>query len=283
MLYAIRHVTKYHYDQDIQENVMEVRKHPISNDRQRCLTFSLSMDPEVRVFRYQDHLGNVVHHFDVPWAHHEVQIVGESVVEVRKPESNGNLSWDQLAKKVESHDFYDMLEPTALVDMATGFEGIDFKDFETPHDLAVALCKMVRAQFAYEKASTQVDSSSTLVMRQKRGVSQDFAHVMLSVLRQARIPCRYISGYRFSPEAAEVDTSHAWVEAFVSESGWRGYDPSRGVVTDETYITNCVGRDYADCPPTRGVFRGNAQSTLRYAVHVRPAEIPAREDQFVRF
>lgn len=262
---------------------MEVRKHPISNDRQRCLTFSLSLDPEVRVFRYQDHLGNLVHHFDVPWIHSEVQIVGESVVEVRKPESNGNLTWDQLAKKAEDQDFYDMLEGSDLVDLNTKFEGIDFKDFETPNDLATTLCKLVRAQFQYERSSTQVDSSTTVVMRQKRGVSQDFAHVMLSVLRQARIPCRYISGYRFSPEAAEVDTSHAWVEAYVSESGWRGFDPSRGVVTDETYITNCVGRDYADCPPTRGVFRGRAKGTLKYAVHVRPAEVPAREDQFVRF
>lgn len=288
MLYAIRHITEYQYSTAISENHMEVRKHPLSNDRQRCLNFTLQLEPEVRVFRYQDHLGNVVHHFDVPWAHQELSILGESVVEVKAANGVGHeLSWEALDQHLAAQDFYDLLEATPLVDSGPELDSL-LRELKvsrelaaSPHDLALTLAQGIHQALRYERETTHVDSPMSSALRQRSGVRQDFAHVMLAALRLMRIPCRYISGYRFSSEQGKVDTSHAWVEAFVTEGGWRGYDPSRGQMADETYITNCVGRDYADCPPTRGIFRGSASSTLRYAVHVRPAEQPAREDQFI--
>lgn len=287
MLYAIRHVTEYRFSAPIQENVMEVRKHPLSNNSQRCLNFGLTLEPEVRVFRYQDHLGNVVYHFDVPWLHQELSITGESVVEVRPPDLDAPaLSWQALADQVETRDLYDMLQSTSLVSpgpellaLAEEFQ-LKPERFANPQELATKLAQLLSEKFTYERHSTAVDTPVAEVVRQRRGVCQDFSHVMLALLRQLRIPCRYISGYRFQPGQEEQDTSHSWVEAYVKESGWLGFDPSRGVPVDETYVTNCVGRDYADCPPTRGVYRGHASGSLRYAVQVRRAEEPAREDRF---
>jgi transglutaminase-like putative cysteine protease len=288
MLYAIRHVTQYRYSHPIQENVMEVRKHPLSNANQRCLNFGLSLEPEVRVFRYQDHLGNLVHHFDVPWLHQELSIVGESVVEVRNPDGEARpLSWEALAQQLEGRDLYDMLQGSNLVPLGPELEalGREFNlaqtRFGTPGELVQSVAEQLASSFRYEREATEVDSPVTTVIKQRRGVCQDFSHVMLGLLRQLGIPCRYISGYRFQPDQPQQPTSHAWVEAYIQESGWFGYDPSRGQPVDETYVTNCVGRDYADCPPTRGVYRGNARGTLRYAVQVRRAEEPAQEDRFV--
>lgn len=274
MIYAIRHVTKYSYDRLIQENLMEVRKHPLSNERQRCLNFSLQLEPEVRVFRYQDHLGNQVHHFDVPWLHQEVTLVGESVVEVRPvSEELTPLSWEQLRQSVQDQDFYDLLESTSLVPLDGPLQ-LKAEDFASPLALAEAAAQHIQQSLS---AKIRPDSEG------KPLASKHFAHAMLGILRQLQIPCRYISGYRVSGRSETLDSSHAWLEAYVNESGWLGFDPSRGQRTDANYITNCVGRDYSDCPPTRGVFRGNATSTLSYAVHVRPAEEPAREDRFLRF
>lgn len=288
MLYAIRHVTQYAYSHPIHENVMEVRKHPLSNANQRCLNFGLSLEPEVRVFRYQDHLGNLVHHFDVPWQHQELSIVGESVVEVRTPANDEDaLTWQTLAYQMEGRDLYDMLQGSNLVAFGPELASLanEFKlspdRFETPEQLVQSVAEQLANSFTYERESTHVDSPVSTVVRQRRGVCQDFSHVMLGLLRQFGVPCRYISGYRFQPDQPQQHTSHAWVEAYTKNSGWFGYDPSRGAAVDETYVTNCVGRDYADCPPTRGVYRGNARGTLRYAVQVRRAEEPAQEDRFL--
>jgi transglutaminase-like putative cysteine protease len=288
MLYAIRHITQYHYSQNIKENVMEVRKHPITNQQQRCLNFLLTLEPEVRVFRYQDHLGNLVHHFDVPWSHTELSILGESVVEVRPAiPARDFLSWEALNAQIGQRDLFDMLQSSHLVDFGheLGKLGQEWqlsnKQFENPFQLAEEINRRLPQRLTYERNSTRVDSPASSVVAQGSGVCQDFAHVMLGLLRQLRIPCRYISGYRYNPEQGEHETSHAWVEAYVLESGWCGFDPSRGSRVDESYVTNCVGRDYADCPPTRGVYRGVEQAELRYAVQIRPAEQPAHEDNFI--
>jgi transglutaminase-like putative cysteine protease len=273
MIYAIRHVTKYAYDQLIQENLMEVRKHPLSNERQRCLNFSLTLEPEVRVFRYQDHLGNQVHHFDVPWLHQEVTLIGESVMEVRSESEEAlPLSWTELRRKVQDQDFYDLLEETPLV-VLSDHRQFQVEDFATP--LALAEHAAAAAHRHYIEGSAEPGEQP------RRQASRECAHALLAELRKVQIPCRYISGYRISQSQESLDTSHAWVEAYVTESGWLGIDPSQPGRTDSRYITNCVGRDYSDCPPTRGIYRGGATSRLQYAVHVRPAEEPAREDRFV--
>ncbi len=288
MIYQIRHVTEYRYSEPIRENLMEVRKHPLSNHNQRCLNFSLTLDPEVRVFRYVDHLSNVVHHFDVPWVHQELSICGESVVEVKAPGESPALSWEALQSALEQSDFYDMLQSSQLVapcpelDVLCAELQLSSQTMATPEALVQAAVKGLAERFTYRRDTTAVDTPVAAVIRQRSGLCQDFAHVLLGLLRHFRIPCRYISGYRYFSEEAQRDTSHAWVEAYVAESGWVGFDPSRGGSVDESYICNCVGRDYADCPPTRGIYRGNATGSLRYAVQVHPAEEAAHEDRFIR-
>lgn len=286
MLYAIRHITQYKYSQPILENVMEVRKHPLSNNNQRCLNFSLVLEPEVRTFRYQDHLGNVVHHFDVPWSHQELTILGESVVEVRNPETVVPFDWEALPAQLQQRDLFDMLQSTELVEIEAPLQNfaarLDIRAdrFESPFALAEFIAQTLPETLRYDRNTTRPDTPISAVIAKGGGVCQDFAHVMLGLLRQQGVPCRYISGYR---GCSTQDTSHAWVEAYVGEAGWCGFDPSKGCLVDETYVTTCIGRDYADCPPTRGVYRGAAEGKLRYAVQVRPAEQPALEDQFVAY
>ena len=137
--------------------------------------------------------------------------------------------------------------------------------------------------FAYVPNSTQVDSPIDEALRTRQGVCQDFAHIMIALVRQLQVPCRYVSGYLFHGEDGNEDrspegASHAWVEAFLPGPGWVAFDPTNNLVGSERHIRVAIGRDYADVPPTRGVYKGEAQSELSVVVIVSPAEAPLPEE-----
>ena len=100
----------------------------------------------------------------------------------------------------------------------------------------------------------------------RQGVCQDFAHIMIALVRRLKIPCRYVSGYLYrraqDHDRSVVDATHAWVEAFLPPLGWVGFDPTNCLLAGDRHIRTAIGRDYADVPPTRGIFRGHTPSEL---------------------
>jgi transglutaminase-like putative cysteine protease len=116
-------------------------------------------------------------------------------------------------------------------------------------------------------------------LRLKAGVCQDFAHLSLAILRRAKVPCRYVSGYFYKEGTTELET-HAWIEAFVPKAGWVGLDPTHGQLVDENYVAIAVGRSYADVPPNRGVYRGDAKETILVTVQMEPIEPQVRLTPF---
>jgi transglutaminase-like putative cysteine protease len=127
-----------------------------------------------------------------------------------------------------------------------------------------------------------VDSPIEEALRSRQGVCQDFAHIMIALVRHLQIPCRYVSGCMFHRDESEKDrslegASHAWVEALVPRLGWVAFDPTNNLVGADRHIRVAIGRDYADVPPTRGVYKGEAQSELSVSVTVCPADSVAPE------
>ena len=125
--------------------------------------------------------------------------------------------------------------------------------------------------------ATRVDSPIDEVLASKRGVCQDYSHVMIAALRRLGLPCRYVSGYiapgpRTDETAASTIATHAWIEAMLPDLGWVGLDPTHDVEAGVRHVRVAIGRDYADVPPTRGVFKGTTSSTLAVSVEVTPAE-----------
>lgn len=133
-------------------------------------------------------------------------------------------------------------------------------------------------EIAYAPKTTRVDSPADDALRNRQGVCQDYAHIMIALVRRMGIPCRYVSGYLFHRAGEKTRSTegatHAWVEAFLPELGWVGFDPTNDVLADETHVRTAIGRDYADVPPTRGVFKGDAASELTVAVRVAPSDKP---------
>jgi transglutaminase-like putative cysteine protease len=289
--YSIRHLTRFRYSEPISESIMETRMHPRSDSHQHCLTFSLSVSPRCRVFSYRDHLGNNVQHFDIPNEHNQLVIVAESVVEQQVlPDVPGFLSpdaWDALNDMIDSGDFGEMLLPstfcmeTPAVKLLAAQMGVTRRD--DPLMLVQELNQRLFDYFKYVPRSTRVDSPIDEAITSGEGVCQDFAHTMIALLRHVRIPARYVSGYlyrsREDHDRSTPDATHAWVDALIPHLGWVGFDPTNNLVAHHRHIRTAVGRDYADVPPTHGIFRGKTDSELYVAVHVEAGEQPPALDR----
>jgi transglutaminase-like putative cysteine protease len=132
---------------------------------------------------------------------------------------------------------------------------------------------------------TEVNSPIEVALEQRRGVCQDFAHIMTAIGRVWRIPCRYVSGYLYhkgSRDRSTADATHAWVEAYLPSLGWVGFDPTNNIMACERHIRAAVGRDYSDVPPTRGTYKGGADSELSIAVSLEPTQAPVRHEDFLK-
>lgn len=291
--YALRHVTRFRYTAPIRESVMEVRKKPLSDGFQRCLQFGLRLTPGARPKSYQDHMGNTIHHFNIPQPHQELVVVAESQVFMEDPpelperlpvEAWGQL--DDLARRdLGAWEFVGpsgFTQSTPLLEVLADEVGALRRD--DPLTVLRDLNERLYGCFEYRPRSTRVDSPIDEALKSRAGVCQDFAHVMLALLRRIGIPARYVSGYlyhrREHGDRSEEDASHAWVEALLPGLGWVGFDPTNRLLARERHIRAAVGRDYSDVPPTKGVFKGDAQHELSVAVQVRPLGEPLAEDEF---
>ena len=249
--YSVEHTTTFHYSDPITESIMELRMQPRTEGNQRCLQFRLNLSPRATLFAYKDYQGNHVHHFDIPAQHEQLQIRADATVEVTVtqpiPEAVSVDAWQQLEKLTESIEFFDMLHSShfvksfpALRDLAEQWQ------ISREHDPLTALRRInegIYKTFAYDPYSTEVDTHLDHVLQIQRGVCQDFAHLMIAMTRDLGIPCRYVSGYLFHREDANdrsaEDATHAWVEAWLPELGWVGFDPTNNLICGERHIRVC--------------------------------------------
>ena len=289
--YSIRHLTRFRYKEPVSESIMEVRMHPRSDHTQHCLSFSLSVSPRCRVFSYRDHYGNNVHHFDIPGEHDQLVIVAESLVEQHIPMDVPAFlapdAWQALDVLVTEGDYAEMLLPSTFVQLTPALlelaNKLNVVRRDDPLMLVHELNKSLYEYFDYAPRSTRVDSPIDEAIASRQGVCQDFAHTMIALLRHVGIPARYVSGYlyrgREDHDRSLPDASHAWVEVLLPHLGWIGMDPTNDLIAYNRHIRTAVGRDYADVPPTHGVYRGNTESELYVAVHVEGSMEPPPMDR----
>jgi transglutaminase-like putative cysteine protease len=293
MFYAIRHFTRYRYSRPVRQSVMEVRMHPRNEIAQRCFTFQLSVSPRARIFSYTDHLGNLVHHFDIPAQHNQLTIISDALVDIDAPKelpcSLGVETWHELDDLIQKDDYWDMLMPSHFARTSPELEGFakelsaDKRNGRDPLELLKALNAELYQAFSYVKKSTAVDSPIEDALQLRRGVCQDFAHIMIALVRNLRIPCRYVSGYLYHgsdhTDRSADGATHAWVEALLPRLGWTGFDPTNNLIAQGRHIRTAIGRDYADVPPTVGTMKGAAETELHVRVRVTPSGAVLPPDQ----
>ena len=289
MAYSVRHITSFRYEPAVRESVMEVRMQPRTDFRQRCLSFSLNIDPRASMMVYRDFYGNAVHNFDIPERHRFIEVIAQAIVDVLParpldPEAVGD--WHELDERVAQTDYWEMLlpshfaRPTELLEKLAG--ELDLRRRGNPLELLQELNGKLYEMFDYAPNTTEVDSPIDDALIARRGVCQDFAHIMITLVRQLKIPCRYVSGYLYhqdkSKDRSPAGATHAWVEAYLGELGWVAFDPTNNLEGCDRHVRVAVGRDYSDVPPTRGVYKGEAESELSVVVTVLPVDAPEPEE-----
>jgi len=275
--FKIRHVTKYTYEGLVRDSANQIMLYPIQDERQDVIeqTLLITGDPVVDV--YKDYYGNSVGTFTHARPHAELIIDSRIVVSPRPrimPEDNipQELQWEELAKLKYQPELIDFLKQErfdALPEVGKIIEEQRCKNC-SPLVSAKFFCEYVYNTFAYKKGITTVETTLDEIWQLRSGVCQDFAHVLLVMLRVINIPARYVSGY-ICPKNNGMrgeGATHAWVEAYIPFYGWLGLDPTNNLVVNDTHVRLAVGKNFSDCSPVRGTYRGSSNHTLDVMVSV---------------
>lgn len=294
-MFDIVHETRYSYSAPVRESVMELWLQPAELPRQRLVNFQIATLPRARMFRYRDWLGNMVYHFDVPEPHSELVIRSLASVSLDPgpviPQHTSIIDWDALARDSLRNFWWDFLQPSRFTGptplLHAFLDGHGLTKGPDPLSSLRDLNTAIAEAFDYVPGYTSVDSPIDHALEARKGVCQDFAHIMIAVARLWGIPARYVSGYlvRQMDEALErsaPDASHAWVECLIPSIGWIGFDPTNHMLTGDRHIVVAVGRDYADVPPTRGVLQGEAATSLEVSVRVSRGRLTWQDSDFLR-
>ncbi len=276
--YKIKHVTHYAYSSSVIDCINQIMLYPIVDSQLEVRSHEIKITNDPIVETFVDYFGNHVGVFSIIKPHSDLLI--ESVAEVITkpmvpPADNDNPAsqWEKLHNMKYSPSFMDFLKPEIFASSEEVKNTL--KEFineeKTPLQNAVALSEFVYNNFTYKKGITNIGTKTEEVWKLKAGVCQDFAHILLIFLRIFKIPSRYISGY-ICPKGKEMrgeGATHAWVEAFIPNFGWLGLDPTNNCIVNDQHIKLATGRNFADCTPVKGTYKGSGEHTLEVSVEIK--------------
>ncbi|MEO0508750.1 MAG: transglutaminase family protein [Verrucomicrobiota bacterium] len=286
MHFIVSHTTEYVYEGAASESFAELRVWPQTNGAQTVLNRSLHIEPESKVDHYIDYFGNNVEFFSIPRRHGELTVRAEAEVEtfdVHPPEAVLETAIGEARQIYNStlYQVFEYLQPTRLVpiDQHGRIRKRFFRQAATVREALLGLNEWIYKSFEYKSGVTDISTSIADVVKHRRGVCQDFANLMLAILRSNGMPARYVSGYieAFDPESGEALTgaaaSHAWVEVYLPGGIWWGLDPTNNQTAGERHIVVAVGRDYNDVAPMRGTYKGANDQKLKVMVSLERRKI----------
>jgi transglutaminase-like putative cysteine protease len=284
MLYEVTHTTRYRYEAPVSQCLNEVRLTPRELPTQSVKMSGLEVVPTPAfVYRRKDYFGNNVSTFGVYETHENLTATATSVVDVgpgSKVENGASTAWHVVRDYIASHASKECLEASEFVyesayvpvssDLAA-YAGEVLGTNRPLMDVVLDLSHRIHEDFKYEPLSTSIDVPLADVLRNRHGVCQDFAHVMIGALRSQRLAARYVSGYvRSGRDVQGAQASHAWVSVFFPEVGWLDFDPTNDVMPSESHVTLAWGRDYGDVTPVKGVTLGGRGQSVEVEVYVKP-------------
>jgi len=292
MIYKIEHVTRYAYSRPVGLSFQIAHLRPRDDDEQTCLSNSLLVDPAPeRIDRGQDYFGNELARFELVSPHKTLSITATSEVDVKRiqnlPEKSekwepvrqffAETRWGQDVDSAAA----EFLFPSPLVPYAPALREYASASFAPGMQIAAAaldLMTRIHKDFEFDPTATHVTTSVETVLEIRRGVCQDFAHLMIGCLRALGLPARYVSGYLLTePPPGQsrligADASHAWVALYIPGHGWLALDPTNNVVPGDKHIMLAWGRDFGDVSPLRGVILGGGEHEVDVGVTVTPME-----------
>ena len=283
MRFHVTHLTRYSYATPVSHSLNEVRLTPRSLNTQEVQEIEIHVEPQP-AFMHQrtDYYGNDTTSFELFEKHDHLEVKGESTVEVRaeKLEPQPSISWDDARRLIADHadaaciEASEFIYNSPYVPLLPAVEEYAHSSFAPGRPLLEAaqdLTHRIHEDFRYRPQSTSIGVHLNDVMKHRRGVCQDFAHLMIGALRSHRLAARYISGYVLpGPKVQGAQASHAWLSIFFPGSGWISFDPTNDSMVSDSHVTLAWGRDYGDVTPVRGISLGGGEQTVNVEVYVRP-------------
>ena len=276
--YKIKHITRYSYSYPVIDCTNQIMLYPIIDGHLEVRNHEIKISGDPNVETFVDYFGNHVGVFSIIKSHTSLLI--ESVADVIT--KSINFPTDDMS----SHEQWEILRSlkfhTAYIDFlklemftsapeVKNILGHIISEELTPLKNAILLSEYVYNNFSYQKGITSVETKLEDVWKMKAGVCQDFAHMLLIFLRMFEIPSRYVSGY-ICPKDKEMrgeGATHAWVEAFIPNYGWLGLDPTNNCVVKDQHVRLATGRNFADCTPVKGTYKGSGEHTLEVSVEIK--------------
>ncbi len=276
-VYKINHITRYTYASPVIDCTNQIMLYPIVDERLTVQEHevSVSHNPEIEIF--QDYFGNKVGAFSLIRPHTELIIQSTAQV-ITNPVL---VPMDEMSAEDQWQHLQDLKNDSALIDFLKqeSFASSENVKFflnnivnlqEKPLKNALVLSEFVYDNFNYQRGITNIETPIEDIWNLKAGVCQDFAHILLVMLRIYNIPARYVSGY-ICPKEAGVrgeGATHAWVEAYIPFYGWLGLDPTNNTIVTDGHVRMALGRGFADCTPVKGTYKGSGEHTLEVTVQV---------------
>lgn len=275
-IFKIVHITKYQYNWPVKESINEIRLFPHNFENQDVLQYELHItnNPDVEISK--DYYGNRVGNFNNLEAHSEMTIESRMSVRVNHslkiPEIDLTTVADLEIEKQKSVLLLRLSYPETIQKqnkINAILKKIDCSD-KPVIEIAQRCNQYIYENFTYTKGITNIETTVDEILTMKKGVCQDFAHVLLQLLRTVGIPSRYVSGYICPNESGlrGEGATHAWVEIYTPTQGWLGLDPTNNIWTMDNHIRLSVGKNFYDCTPVKGTFKGLARQTLSVSVSV---------------
>ena len=275
--FFIHHVTKYSYPEPVRDSANQIMLYPVKDENQEVQSQRLTITGEPFVEQFRDYYGNEAGSFMNIAPHTELRIDSHIVV-ITKPikfptdEVAIEKQWDHLLQVKFIVPFIDFLEQEVFAALPEVKQIAD-AGFYKSVSVYVAVQQLntyVYESFQYIKGITNVETTLDEVWKLRAGVCQDFAHMLLVMLRLLNIPARYVSGYVCAHDnnLRGEGATHAWVEAYISFYGWLGLDPTNNCIVSDGHVRLAIGRNFTDCSPVKGTYKGTAKQTLEVGVSV---------------
>jgi transglutaminase-like putative cysteine protease len=275
MKWEIFHSTRYDYLSPVCDSVNSVCLQPMPIPEQTLESFILKVLPASRLTHSHDLFFNRITRFEIPEPHSYLVIEAQSIVSTHPsdplPAAGKLCSLEEIRSGPSVESYSDYLPASRFVGLSPEAWklAVDATLGQDDAWMAVlAVMSFVHGYLKYEPFSTHVHTTMAEVLKNRRGVCQDFAHLLIGLCRTLKIPARYVSGYLATEKAS---ATHAWMEVFIPGHGWRGLDPTHNRQIDETYVKIAHGRDYGDVPPISGNYRGTRERRMTVSVKITPA------------
>ncbi|RYF13546.1 MAG: transglutaminase family protein [Flavobacteriales bacterium] len=285
--YHIKHVTKYSYPSEVTDSANQIILSPPTTPYQDIINHEIRISPAASVDSFYDFFGNKVGVFTIVPPHTDLAIVVEAeVVTKNVPPPNdfwpAKNQWENIASLASHIDFLDFMKPRgskSLPQIKQEIEKLVSREM-TIFQLVNTLSSYVYGLLTYQKGVTNVETDIDQIWELKAGVCQDFAHLLTEMLRLYNVPSRYVSGY-ICPAGNElrgIGATHAWVEAYIPDYGWMGIDPTNNCLVGDRHIRIAFGRNFNDCTPVKGTYKGSSAHTLSVAVIITNEKLKQEEE-----